>query len=333
MPSFLTNSKMPHALATRVQSSVGGLRRGHGARVYAPTRTAIVRISVVALVLLAFGAVWQERRDRAQQLASAKHALLQTRAELRATLTPNAYTLAERARLILRRESNDFAGSLRDEALSTGKDWDALLLRRIIYARLPTDSVNQPDKLESLLSESQPDAFVLCLKEPAVDSTEKALMKRINVVFGDSGATKEQLVNIHSAFDAIVTLQLFEPSFDAQVEQAEELKPVLDLQHMWNKAHVDERLPAVFAEVLIALLDEPKVENTPVELDGASVHNVRVIVADLSRDKEKMLFRARYAMDPSWVSERRRHQYAQALGSCRVASEVRNPSELVNVAK
>ncbi len=202
-------------------------------------------------------------------------------------------------------------------------DWDALLRRPIVYARLPTDTANQPDKLESRLSESKPDAFVLCLKEPAEADTEKALMKRINAINGDAAATKEQLVNVHAAFDAVVSLQLLDSAFDARVAAAEELKPVLDLQEMWDKARIDERLPAVFAEVLIAVLDEPKLADTPVELDGASVHGARVVIVDVSRDLEKVLFRGHYDMNPSWVSERRRHQYSQALDSCRVASQVR----------
>lgn len=330
--SLLTNPKMSPELRARVSSSVRGLRRGHGARLYAPTRTALLRLSVVGFVIVVVALVWRERQSRALELAQAKERLLQEREQARATLTPNAYTLAERVQLVLRRESNDYAGAVRDDNLTTPNDWQALFRRRLLYARLPTGSVNSPEKLESHLSESKPDAFVLCLKQPAEGRDENALMKRINAINGDAMATKEQLLDVHPAFDAIVTLQLLERSIDESVERAAELKAVLDMQDMWDKARVDERLPSVSAEVLIALLDEPKVADTPVELDGASVHKARVMIVDLSRDKDKVLFRGRYDMNPSWVSERRRHQYANSLDSCRVATEIRNPALVKTVA-
>jgi hypothetical protein len=323
MPTFLANSKMPQALRSRVESSVRGLRRGHGARVYTETRTALLRFGVAGLLVLVAVVVWRERVERAKRITDAKANLLQARAELRTTLTPNAYTLADRIRLALRRESNSYTGAFKSDELSRPEDWEALLRRSAIYARLPTDSANQPDRLESLLSESHPDAFVLCLKQPPEDRTEKTLMRRINAARTE---TNEVLVNVRPAFDAVVTTQLLAETYDDQVTQANELESVLELQAMWDRARVEERLPAVFAEVLIALLDEPKLPDTPVELDGATVHKVRVFIADLSRDQEKVLFRGSYDMNPNWVSERRRHQYAQALDSCRIAAEVRETS-------
>ncbi len=111
MASFLTNPKMSAALATRVQSSVRGLRPGQRQSLQAPTRTALLRLSIVALLAVISVLVWLEFRTRAQQLATAKSRLTNERAELRATLTPNAYTLSERVMVALRRESNIYAGS------------------------------------------------------------------------------------------------------------------------------------------------------------------------------------------------------------------------------
>lgn len=323
MPTFLTNPKMSEALAARVRASVRASRRGHGARASAPLRTALLRAFAVAFFASIGLLVWREQEQRAAQLADAKRTLLNARDELRSTLTPNAHTLASRIRVALRRESNVYAGPLQEGHLRQQQDWDALWQRRLIYARLPTDSANQPDKLDSVLGESKPDEFVLCLMQPSDDPTEKGLMKRLNAINGDPSTTKRQLLNVHPAFDALVVLQLLDPEFLAPVHVAKELGPVMELQETWDKARLEERLPAVFAEVLIAVLDEPKVANTPVELDGESVHAARVVIIDLSRDQDQVLFRARYDLDPSWVSERRRHQYSRALDSCRMASEIR----------
>lgn len=286
-------------------------------------RTALLRAFAVVFVASIGLLVWREQEQRAAQLADAKRTLLNAQEELRNTLTPNAHRLASRVRTALRRESNEYAGALHDETLRAAKGWEALLQRQLLYARLPTDSVNQADKLDSLLGESKPDEFVLCLMQPAEDQTEKGLMKRLNAINGDTSTTKQQLLNVHAAFDALVALRLLEPAFLAPLHAAKELAPVLQLQETWDKAHIDERLPSVFAEVLIAVLDEPKVTNTPVELDGESVHAARVVIIDLGREQDKVLFRARYDLDPKWVSERRRHRYSRALDSCRMASQIR----------
>lgn len=318
MPSFLVNPQMNPALASRV------LRSLRGGRAPSPTpasRTRLLRLGALVAVSAVVVAVVREVQTRNQQLSDAKRTLLTARAELQSTLTPRARALGERVTRLLTHEASAYHGAVRDAELGGLADWDALLSRPIVYARFDIDAVSPPERFDAALSESRKDAFVTCLRRPPTDRTEKQLHKRVLEV--SSREAQEYTSNLHRFHDALVTLRVLDPAVDRQIERADELAPVLSLQHTWEQARVDERLPAVFGEVVIALLDEPKVPDTPVELDGASVHGIRLVVVDIAGERDHVLFRAHFDSNPSWVSERRRHQYARELDGCRMAHEVR----------
>jgi hypothetical protein len=321
MPSSLVNPKMNPALASRVTSSLRGKRGSGPATPTSPSRTLLIRLGALAAVSAIALAVVREVQTRNEQLRGAKQALLLARAELQSTLTPRARAIGERVTRLLTREANSYHGAVRHEQLGGLADWDALLSRPIVYARVEVDKVSQPERFDAALSESRKDAFVACLKQPPEGRGEKELMKRVTDAFGQGA--QEYTSNLHRVHDALVTLRVLDPAIDRQIERAEELQPVISIQHTWDQAHIDERLPAVFGEIVIALLDEPKVKDTPVELDGASVHGVRLIVVDISREQDQVLLRTHFDLNPSWVSERRRHQYAQGLEACRMAYDVR----------
>lgn len=322
MPSSLVNPKMNPALAARVVRSLHGKRSsGASTATTSPSRTLLLRLGALAAVSAIVCAVVREVQTRNTQLADAKQTLLQARAELQATLTPRARAFGDRVTRLLTREANSYHGAVRHEQLASIADWDAVLARPIVYARVDVDKISQPERFDAALSESRKDAFVACLKRPPEARGEKELMKRVVDAFGQDA--QEYTSNLHRVHDALVTLRVLDPAIDRQIERAEELQPVLSLQHTWEQARVDERLPAVFGEVVIALLDEPKLPNTPVELDGASVHGVRLVVVDVSREQDLVLLRTHFDLNPSWVSERRRPQYAQGLEGCRMAYDVR----------
>lgn len=321
MPSLLVNPKLNPALAARVAASVRGRRTPHKSPQSRKNRTFWIRLSVLAAVAGIAVCVINELNTRAEQLADAKHHLLSARAELQQTLTANAKTIGERLSNVIEREGSVDHGALRHESLGSLAAWDALLARPIVYARVNVETINPPERFDAALAESRKDAFVFCLKQPPAERTEKELMKRVNDAFGRSG--EEYTSNIHRAHDALISLRLLDASIDRQIERAEELPPVVHLQHLFDEARLDERLPAVFGEVLIALLDEPKQANTPVELDGASVHRARLVVVDIGRQNAQVLLRTHFDLNPSWVSERRRHQYSQSLEGCRMAYDVR----------
>jgi hypothetical protein len=321
MPSSLVNPKMNVALASRVSRSLRGAQATRAAGPTPPSRTLLIRLGVLAGVTALVFAVVREVQTRQEQLAAAKLALVSARGALQSTLNPRARAIGERVSRLLTREANSYHGAARHEQLGSLAEWDALLNRPIVYARLDVDKVSEPERFDAVLSESRKDAFVACLKQPPADRTEKELMKRVTDAFGQGA--QEYTSNIHRVHDALVTLRVLDPAIDRQIERADELSPVLSLQHTWDQARIDERLPAVFGEVLVAVLDEPKLPDTPVELDGASVHGVRVAVVDISREQDVVLLRTHFDLDPSWVSERRRHQYAQGLEGCRMAYDVR----------
>src|SRR5690606_5386278 len=169
--------------------------------------------------------------------------------------------------------ANAYHGDFRHEQLATLADLDVVLKRPLAYARVEIDAVSHADRFDAALAESHKDAFVACLERPPVDRSEKELMKRVTDAF--SRDLHEYTANVHRVHDALVTLRVLASDIDRQIEQETVLEPH---EHMWEQARVDERLPAVFSEVLVAVLDEPKAPDTPVELDGASVHRARVLV-------------------------------------------------------
>lgn len=321
MPSFLVNPKMNPTLAARVQSSLRGARGAARPTSNQPLRTVLVRVGVLVALAAVVLAVVREVQTRRDELSAAKQALLKARADLQATLTPQARAIGERVSRLLTHEANSYHGAVRHQRLGRLEDWDALLARPMVYARVDVDKVAQAERFDAALSESRKDAFIACLARPPADRTEKELMKRVSDAFGQGA--QEYTSNIHRAHDALVTLRVLDRAIDRQIERAEELQPVLALQHTWEQARIDERLPAVFGEILVAVLDEPKVPDTPVELDGASVHGVRLVVVDISGGQDQVLLRTHFDLNPSWVSERRRHQYAQGLDGCRMAYDVR----------
>jgi hypothetical protein len=311
---------MSSQLRGRVSASVRGrrLRQGSSAK---PRRTALLRVGVVAAIGLLVFAIVREQRLGQAQLDTAKQTLLQSRASLRATLTPSAHAIGQRLTRALRLEASGYLGPAHHESLRTLEGWDRSLARPLVYARAEIQLLDPPERLEATLSESRVDAFVSCLKHPPAGRSEKELMKRVSDAYG-SGA-QEFTQNVYRAHDALLSLRLLDPAIDRQIETADELQPIVHFQQTWEDAHVDARLPAVFGEVFLMLLDEPKTPDTPVELDGASVHGVRVVIVDISREHDQVLLRSHHDLNPSWVSERRRHQYALGLDGCRLAYDLR----------
>lgn len=321
MPTSLVNPKMESALAARVATSVRGRTSRTTTARATPRRALLLRAGIATVLGLLVAAVVSEQRARSAELAEAKRSLLEARSELRSTLTLRANQVGERLNQVVQRESTTYHGSVRDETLRDTARWDSLLSRPLLYARLALDAVQPPERLDAALAESRKDAFVTCLKQPPAGRTEKELMKRVNEVLG--AATDDRTLHVYRAHDALVALRVLDPALDRQLERAQELSVVLQLQNLWDQARMTDRLPAAFGEVVVLLLDEAKVPGTPVELDGASVHGVRVVIVDVSGERDQVLWRSHHDLNPGWVSERRRHQYAQALEGCRLAHDLR----------
>jgi hypothetical protein len=89
-----------------------------------------------------------------------------------------------------------------------------------------------------------------------------------------------------------------------------------------KQAPLKQAKAAARAEYFLFLLDEEKQAGAPSEFDGASKHYVRIHLIHLA--SQKTILRKRLLIDPSWISEKRRHRYAQGLLDCRMAHELRN---------
>jgi hypothetical protein len=320
MPTSLLTIKMSPALRRRVLASLR--RRGAHSSAKEPTRRTLpIRSIIVVLVFFVAFAVIREQRTRSAEIQTAKENLLKARADLRKALPLRAAALGERIMKALSQEAGNYLGDIRHDSIRSLEDWERVANRPLLYARFDVQASVPNERLEGALAESRVDAVVHCLKTPPADRTEKELMKRVADAY--AAAEPEFTQNVHRAADALLVVRMLEPSMDRELERAEDLETVVRFQQVWDEAGVDRKLPAVSAELLLVVIDEPKQPGTPVELDGASVHGVRVAAIDMSGERDVVLYRSHHDSNPEWVSERRRHQYAKQLESCRLAHDIR----------
>lgn len=321
MATFLTNSKMNPRLAGRVHASTRGRTSGGAAGISSATRTALLRLSILAALSLALFFVIKEQRDRAAELADAKQKLKAEMSDARTAFPASAMGRSDEALTWLKKECQTYPGDV--AAAAGAQRWLEWLKRKIVYARVEVSGLTASNQTEQVVSESRKDAFVLCLYDPPPDVSEPALMKQVSLAYRGGPNTQQRTENVYRLADAIVVRQLLDQKVDDQIERADELPNVLALQRVWDQARVTDRVGAMTAELLLAVLDEPKTPGTVVELDGASDHWARVLLIDLT--SSTVLYRARKHLKTDWVSERRRSQYASGLNACRLATELRQP--------
>ena len=311
---------MHPALAARIEASVRGRRRGAFA-LGPTTRRAIVRLSIGALLIAMLVLMTREQRGRNIALGQAKSALLANMEQAGHATTEETIGRFQAARKRLEREAKEYAGDYVSPSLETSEQVKALLGRPALYVRMPTERAADTARFERVVGESRLDAFLLCLKDPPPARNEGVLMKWVLAAYRGGEGFRNRAPETHRLYDAMIVARMLAPEVSEAVARAESLADVNELQHRWEAAKVAQRIEAVKPSLLVALLDEPKTPGTLVELDGASDHWVRVFLSDLSSGQ--LLVRWRHHLDPSWVSEERRPQYALGLEGCRLAYDFR----------
>jgi hypothetical protein len=334
MPTFLTHPRLSPALAKRIEASVSG-RNVNGRRLSVPTVNAVVRLIAVSFFGLVITLVVNEQHSRKRALAAAKEDCLASMAAVRQRVPAHGFELRATAESWLSRESSAYAGDVPPGARS-----DAFAPRTSIYIRAALSDIGSADGLSRAAADSRLDAFTYCWHNAPPDRAEKVLMKHLlqpgsdipSVAAGSGGAIgtlvpeREAADNAPASIfrfhDLTLALDMLRPQVTEQLMATESLPVVQELGRTWALAKVDKRVLATHARLLLAVLDEPKTPGTPVELDGAADQWVRVLVVDLAR--AELLLRRRIHLDPTWVTERRRPQYASRLLACRLAFDVRN---------
>lgn len=320
--TFLRTSRMPAALAERVEKSVTGTgirRRARG----------VLRALNVALVVaLLVGGIGEVRarvaeRDREHRDLEARRDALRTSArDVAAAIGPHERALVPAIEALLVRLAGPYEGDLVADAVRPPRGLDAVLARPTLYVRGSIGGFATAGAIAPAAAASSKDALVLCLLSPPESRTEGPLLARAKRALGQSRSLAEATTSVRRLHDVEASLPFLAPDWRARIDAAHDAAALGRLETAFEKAPVRGALPAFRSEILVAVLDEPDSGAGPTELDGERAHDARVVVVDLVTGEA--LLRIRRHLDPSWVkSIAARAQYASGIDSCGLALDVR----------
>jgi hypothetical protein len=319
--TFLTTSRMHPALAARVEASVRGRSSRPGNARLRAVAVAFARIAgVVGLVALVSWLVVMGHRSRRVR-EQAREALLDEVRARGGALTAPDFECVTRADAWLERlaadpyEGDRLADELRDPGALGG-----VLARRAIYVRGPLAAFATPAGIAEAAATSSKDPFVVCLLEPPPSRAESVLMGKVHEAYGGGARVELATPNVRPLHDALAGLPLLMPAWSARVRAAEDVEEIALLRRDFERAPVERAVESTRAELLLVAMDEHG--DGPTELDGERPHAVRIGVVELG--SAKVLARLRRSVDPKWITEARRAQYASGLDGCVLALDVRD---------
>jgi hypothetical protein len=320
MPTFLTTPRMSPALSARVEASVHG-RRGKHRPPSGSLGISLVRVGIVAFVVLVVGAVVYARQSYRRQLEAARASLLETVRAKSAALTDRDKTAVARDEAWLTRLAGSYEGDLVAPEVRDPAAFAAMLARPAVYVRGPLTAFASAPAIADAASSSMKDPLLVCLLDPPASRTEKTLLAKVREVYGTALSSTPQAPNVSRLAAAEAGLPFLLPPWADRVRAAQDPDDIERLAHELARAPTDEAKRAVKAGLLVAAMDEPGDGTGPTELDGERAHFIRVGLVDLAADK--VLLRVRKHVDPSWISEAKRPQYAAGLDGCGLAMDVR----------
>lgn len=319
MPSFLVTRNMSPALAARVQAAVTGTRPGASRR---KSRVkALLRALTASFVIAAVSITLHFRQQRAAQLESRRRELSSELTRHRARLDrsdrdlPHRLAAAVAQHAVATYPGDSFAPQLHDPARLS-----EALTRPTLYLRGPLEGLAHPARVAELAAGSRKDAFVLCLLSPPEARTEKALRLKASAAYAQ-GPSMQLTATIERVAPLLQALPLLEKDWQTRIETAETLPALERLADLVRAAPLAAAVRAAKARQLLLVLDEAGPLTSSAELDGERPHAVRVVLADLGDGETLVRFRG--AVDPSWLSDTARAQYASGIDSCALAMDLR----------
>lgn len=327
MATFLVTSRMDPALAARVEASVRGKR-------FDPTKrkprglVAFARLAGVLVVVAIVSGVVQHRQRQKRDLEATRASLLAKVNDEAAPVSAANKTFVARATPWLLAAGKSYEGDVTAPELKTAADFDALLKKPTVYVRGPVAAFASTEAIADAAATSYKDAFLYCLVDPPTASTEKAMLTKVQTAH--SGKTEAQTSSVRRLNEALLGLPFFEPAFAAAVTNAETVDDLGKLRRELERAPLERARKALASSLLVTVVDEPNDPKGTTELDGEHLHWVRVTIVDLGPGSEgsataKVVLRRRKQVDPTWISEGRRPQYAGGLDACKLAYELRTP--------
>lgn len=323
MGTYLTNDKMSPELRARIEASVRAGRPA-SARLAGPppvARAALRLVTMTAIVgcIIALGWRWQQDRD---QLETARGQLVAEHATATAPLAERAPEKVAAVHRWLAKVS----GLYRDDHVATrlrrAGGLDRELSRGALYLRGPQDAIRSGKRRPAAIAESQKDAFVTCLVSPPPSAEEKALIPTVAATYRGTPPSPQRQARIHPLKILLAAQPVLDASWSDALASAASVAELSERRRDLERADLGRAAKAVEAELLVYVIDEPKKPDTPAEVDGAHDHMVRVGIVDLATSKE--LLRMRRRVEPSWISESHRVDYARGLNACRLAVDVRD---------
>jgi hypothetical protein len=318
VPTLLVTKNMSPALAARVQAAVSGHRVGSARR--APLK-ALLRLFTFVFLVTSVAIVLNFRRQQALERESLRSALLRTVATEAAKLSRTDRELPSRiAAAIALETSANYAGDTIAEDLRSAASLDEALAQPIVYLRGPQESLAQPARLAELAASSTKDAFVLCLLAPPDARTEKALRAKASTAAAQ-GKGMQAAAHVERLAPLLQVLPLLTREWAERVQATESIPALQKLQTLLGAVPFPAGIRAAKARQLLLVADEMLTATGPTELDGERTHSVRVVLTDLNNGETRLRYRR--TVDPSWLSEATRAQFASGADSCALAMDIR----------
>lgn len=317
MASFLVTKRMRPELKARVQASVEGRRATAGGSL-APRAVSLLRFAIFVLVVATVASVSVARHRSNDKLESDRSALLERLRRHSSALSEAERSSTTRVLAWLARSSGAYEGDFVAEELRRPQGLDHSVARPAVYVRGPLSSFGGPAGIRDSASTFAKDAFVLCLVDPPSAKSEKLVRAKARAAYGGDGM--RAAAHVERLKDALIGLPYLTAAWETRVVAAE--RGELDqLRASFDRAPIESAERAAKASLLVFAMDEPSTTPGPTELDGERPHDVRVGFVDLVLDK--LLLRLRRHVDPSWVSDATRAEYASGVDSCVLALDVR----------
>jgi hypothetical protein len=315
VPTLLVTSRMSPALAARVQAAVSGR---HARR--RPLKAAL-RLLTFAFVLTSVVGIVHFRQQRVQQLETRRAELLASLEQAGHSLTRTDRELPTRVAAAIALETAPlYAGDLFAQDVRSAAHLTEALSLPTLYLRGPLDALARPERVSEVASGSSKDALVLCLLAVPDARTEKALRAKASAAYA-GGKSVEVTAHIERLAPLVQALPLLGREWATRIQVAETPEALQTLQKLVDAAPLAAAVRAAKARQLLLVLDETGAGSGPSELDGERAHPVRVVLTDLTNGETRLRFR--HDVDPGWLSDHARAQYASGIDSCALAMDVR----------
>ncbi len=318
MRTFLTTSRMSSELAARIEASVSGRRVAPGMK-RSPRKVSFFRILLVVTVAACIFGVAVLRKQEKQRVEAERSALLERLEREASRVTSGDQEALQRSLAWLERAPKTAPEDFVAAELLTPAGWSARLSHPTLYVRGTQDELASAARIEQTALASAPDAFVLCLHDPPAARSEKALLGRTRASYGSG--LQATAGHVHGLRDALVTRPFLQGAWRQQLALADDRRTIERLRRDFERAPFERARSVWAARQLLFVVDEPTDTSGPTELDGERPHPVRVGLVDLESDT--LILHLRLRVDPRWLSDKARTEYARGIDGCTLAFDVR----------